>query len=75
MYLMRNVTPTIKLQHANQFDSVIEKMLAQYFNINLDSAKVLEDTVPGSRLDSEQSIQLAKFQIRNSEVRGGLGLK
>ena len=34
----------------------------------------LENIVPGSRLDLEQFIQLAKFQLRDSEERGGIGL-
>jgi hypothetical protein len=63
---MLTVSPTGMLQQANQFDSTVKQMLAQYFDINLDCAMVLDDIVPGSQLDSEQIIQLAKFRISNS---------
>jgi hypothetical protein len=75
MYLMRNVSPTIMLQHAHHFDNMIQSLFAQYFHINLTSNSVLEDIVPGSRLDAAQIIQLANFQIRDAEERGGFGLK
>ena len=74
MYLMRNVSPEIMLPHATNFDGMIEQMFAQYFNLNLTTTAVLQDIVPGSRLDSQQIIQLAKFQLRDSEERGGLAL-
>ncbi len=72
MYLMRNVSPEIMLPHATRFDGMIEQMFAQCFNLNLTTSAVLQDIVPGSRLDSQQIIQLAKFQLRDSEERGGL---
>jgi hypothetical protein len=75
MYLMRNVSPTIMLQHAHHFDNMIQSLFAQYFHINLTSNSVLEDIVTGSRLDAAQVIQLANFQIRDAEERGGFGLK
>ncbi len=74
MYLMHNDYPEIMLPHATHFDGMIEQMFAQYFNLNLTTSAVLQDIVPGFRLDSQQIIQLAKFQLRDSEERGGLGL-
>jgi hypothetical protein len=62
-------------QHAAQFDDMIENLFAQYFDINLTSAENLANIVPGSRLGADQIKQLAKFQIRDVEERGGLGLK
>ena len=74
MYLMRNVSPEIMLPHATHFDGMIEHMFAQYFKLNLTTTAVLQDIVPGSRLESQQIIRLAKFQLRDSEERGGLAL-
>jgi hypothetical protein len=74
MYLQRNVSPCIMLPHATQFDSMIDQMMEQSFNLKLTSDVDLENIVPGSRLTSEQIIQLAKFQLRDSEKRGGVGL-
>ncbi len=74
MYLMRKVSPEIMLPHAQKFDTMIEHFLAQYFNLDLTTAVNLSDIAPGSRLDSNQVKQLANFQIRDSEQRGGLGL-
>jgi hypothetical protein len=71
MYLMNNVSPTIILQHAHHFFNMIQSLFAQYFQINLTSASVLEDIVPGSLLDASQIIHLAHFQIRDAEDRGG----
>jgi hypothetical protein len=75
MYLMSNASPTIMLQHAHPFDSMIHSLFAQYFQIKLTSlsASVLEDIVPGSRQDASQIIQLAKLE--NAEERRGFGLK
>jgi hypothetical protein len=75
MYLMSNVSPTIMLQHAHHFDNMIQSLLAKQIQINLTSASVLEDIVPASRLDASQIIQLANFQVRDAEERGGFGLK
>ena len=74
MYLQRNVSPCIMLPHATQFDSMIDQMMEKSFNLKLTSGVDLENIVPGSRLTSEQIIQLAKFQLRDSEKRGGVGL-
>jgi hypothetical protein len=52
MYLMLNVSPTIMLQQAHHFNNMIQSLLAQYFQINLTNASVLEDIVHGSRLDA-----------------------
>jgi hypothetical protein len=62
------------LQHATKFDTMIDQMHEKYFTIKLTSDAALEDIVPGSRLTSDQIIQLALFQLRDSEKRGGLGL-
>jgi hypothetical protein len=74
MYLMRNIFPTIMLQHAHYFDNKIQSLFYNNFKlslINLTSASVLE----GNELDASQIIQLANFQIRDAEERGGFGLK
>ena len=60
--------------HAVNFDSMIDQMIAKYFNFKLTSLARLENIAPGSRLDSQQIIQLARFQLRDSEARGGIGL-
>ena len=74
MYLLRNVSPVIMMQHAQKFDHMIDNMISTYFGFSLASTASLENIVPGSRLDSQQLIQLARFQIRDSEQRGGIGL-
>ncbi len=62
------------LPHATHFDGMIEQMFAPYFNLNLTTSAVLQDIVPGFRLDSQQIIQLDQFQLLDSEERGGLAL-
>ena len=74
IYLGRNVYPVIMFPHAVNFDSMIDQMIAKYFNFKLTSLARLENIAPGSRLDSQQIIQLARFQLRDSEARGGIGL-
>jgi hypothetical protein len=51
MYLWRNVSPVIMMQHAQKFDHMIDHMLSTYFGFSLASPASLENIVPGSRLD------------------------
>ena len=75
MYLMRNVSPDVMQTYTECFDTMIQTLLCQYFHLNSTSSAQLDTVQPGSRLDSPQVIQLAAYQIRDSEQRGGLGLK
>jgi hypothetical protein len=53
---------------------MIDQIHETCFTIKLTSDAELEKIVPGSRLTSDQLIQLARFQLRDSEKRGGVGL-
>ncbi len=60
------------IRHADQFDCMIDQMLEKYFTPPLTSTMRSENIVPGSLLDLQQVIQLARFQYRDSEERRGL---
>jgi hypothetical protein len=62
------------LPHADSFDCMIDNMVDNYFILPLTSPTRLENIVPGSQLDLQQMIQLARFQLRDSEEREGVGL-
>jgi hypothetical protein len=66
IYLARNVSPMTMLPHAKSFDYMIDKMIENYLTLPLITPTRLVDIAPGSRLDLQQIIQLARFQLRDS---------
>ncbi len=53
---------------------MIDQMHDEYFPIKLTSTASLNNIVSGSRLDLQQLIQLAGFQLRDSEERRNIVL-
>ncbi len=69
VYLARIFSPMTMLPHAESFVCMIDKMIENYFTLPLISPTHLVNIASGSRLDSQQIIQLARFQLRDPEER------
>ena len=76
MHLLRHLGPQI-LDYAEQFDSLIEKLIDSYFDLHLSPSSPLDLSVIPSNLPSltlDHMAQLARVQLRGLSSDGGLDL-
>ena len=67
VHLARAVAPPAMQDTAQQFDSLIEDNLAQYFDLKLKTDQKIADIDPRAPLGSPELVALAKYQLRDPE--------
>ena len=67
VHLARAVAPPAMQDTAQQFDSLIEDNLAQYFDLKLKTDQKITDIDPRAPLGSPELVALAKYQLRDPE--------
>ena len=67
MHLARAVAPTAMEDTVQQFDSLTEDNLAQYFDLNLKTDQNIASIDPHAPLGSHELVALAKYQLRDPE--------
>ena len=65
VHLARAVAPTAMEVTEQQFDSLIEDNLAQYFDLKLKTNQKIASIDPHAPLGSHELVALAKYQLRD----------